>query len=82
MSPSDKPAVTDLSDRAIQLARLVDRLYPGTYIIMILKPDIDAASWKVEIDRKEFIQKAALPKNSNGGLDTNKNSSIIIDTTE
>jgi len=52
----------DLSDRAKRLARMIDRLAPGTYNINFMKPDLDAASWRVEIERLEFIQKTDLDK--------------------
>lgn len=62
--------VNDLSERAIQLARMIDRLPPGTYTVELLKPDLKAASWKIVIERVEFIQKAALARQSTNGLDT------------
>lgn len=60
---ADKP-VTDLSQRAIQLARAIDRLSPGRYMVSILLPDVEAVSWKVEIERVEPIQKMVITKYS------------------
>jgi hypothetical protein len=60
----------DLSERAVRIARIIDRLPPGTYNIELLKPEIKAASWKVIVERLEFIQKAALARNGSNGLDT------------
>lgn len=51
----DKP-ITDLSPRVVELARVIDRLPPGTFEITIQKHDIKAQDWQVEIVRTEFIQ--------------------------
>lgn len=69
MTTPDKNNAGGISERAIRIARMIDRLPPGTYSIELLKPEIRAASWKVEIERLEFIQKAALSHSTNG-LDT------------
>ena len=42
-------AVTDLSPRVIQLARTIDRLPPGEFEITIVKQDIRAMDWTVEV---------------------------------
>lgn len=62
--------VNDISERAVQLARMIDRLPPGTYSVEVLKPELKAASWKIVIVRVEFIQKAALARQGTNGLDT------------
>lgn len=53
---------TDLSQRVIQLARAIDRLSPGEYVVRLVKPDMEAASWRVEIDRLDHIQNMAITK--------------------
>ena len=52
--------VSDLSQRVIQLARMIDHLPPGHYIIDLEKPDLIAASWKTEIERLELVNKVAI----------------------
>lgn len=53
------PAV-DVSYRAHNLARIVDRLSPGTYHVTIIKNEIHGVDWNVEIVRSELIQKVSL----------------------
>lgn len=60
-----KPAArvdVGVSERAIQIARIVDRLRPGTYTIRLIKDDLRAVDWKIEIIKTELIQKMALSK--------------------
>lgn len=46
-----------VSHRALAIARAVDRLAPGfTYDLEIVKPDMPALEWRVEIVRQEKIQ--------------------------
>jgi hypothetical protein len=59
--PSPKP-VTDLSPRVVQLARMLDRLPPGTYEISLSKQDLRAQDWNVEIVRTEKIVTVNLPR--------------------
>ena len=56
MPPAPKPPVTDLSQRAVQVAREIDRMPPGTYELTIQKPDVPAAEWSVEIVRVEPLR--------------------------
>jgi hypothetical protein len=47
----------DVSDRALSIARAVDRLPAGyIYHLEIQKPDIPAMPWMVEIVREDRIQ--------------------------
>lgn len=47
----------DVSDRALSIARAVDRLPPGyVYHLEIEKPDIPAMPWLIEIVREDRIQ--------------------------
>ena len=48
-------AVTDLSPRAVSLARIVDRLEAGTYTIHLQK-DTDGRGLRVELARCETAQ--------------------------
>lgn len=52
--------VTDVSHRAHNLARIVDRLSPGTYHLKIVKDDIHSANWDIEIVRSELIKRVSL----------------------
>jgi hypothetical protein len=55
-STPSKPA-TDLSPRVEELARFIHHLPPGTYEITIMKPEIRAQDWDVEVVRTEKIFK-------------------------
>jgi hypothetical protein len=49
--------VTDLSARAVSLARVIDRLPPGgCYVITLSKPGVKGLEWAVAISRTETIQ--------------------------
>jgi hypothetical protein len=51
----------DVSDRALSIARAVDRLPAGyVYHLEIQKPDIPAMPWMVEIVREDRIQSLRL----------------------
>lgn len=54
------PATNDISHRAYQLARLVDRWSPGTYQVTIVKGDILSVDWDVSVVRVEQIQRVSL----------------------
>jgi hypothetical protein len=53
---------TDISPRALSLARTVDRLRPGTYQLEIIIPEIRASAWQVEVVRTEHLFSKVLPK--------------------
>ena len=40
--------VHDLSPRVVSLAREIDRLPPGEYVIRLTKADVKAAPWQAE----------------------------------
>jgi hypothetical protein len=51
----------DVSDRALSIARAVDRLPAGyVYHLEIQKPDLPAMPWMVEIVREDRIQSLRL----------------------
>lgn len=41
--------ITDLSANVVSLARMLDRLPPGNYQVVLLKPDFKGQPWRVEI---------------------------------
>jgi hypothetical protein len=62
MDSPPKPKL-DISRRAHSLAREVDRLPPGhTYLIRVVKSDLESLNWEVEIVRNEFIRKMSLSR--------------------
>lgn len=64
-SSSSEPAkpITDLSARAVSLAREIDRLPPGGYYVILLKkPTLKALDWTVDIARQEPIRKMLISK--------------------
>lgn len=62
MSNDPKP-VTDLSPRVVSLARAIDRLPAGgEYVIRVVKPDLAALPWSVEVERVEPIKRMMLEK--------------------
>jgi hypothetical protein len=56
------PPPADLSPRVVQLARMIERLPPGSYDISIQKQDLRAQDWKVEIVRTEKIASVDLSR--------------------
>lgn len=54
--------VLDISPRAQDLARVIDRLPSGTFELTITKNDLRAVAWNVKIERVETIQTMVLSK--------------------
>ena len=54
--------VTDLSARAISIARAIDRLPPGVYTIELSKFELKAREWEARINRIEQVQTMRVPK--------------------
>lgn len=53
--------IADISERAHSLAREIDRLPVGfTYTIQLVKNELEAVDWKVEIVRNEFLRRMSL----------------------
>lgn len=54
MSDEEKaslPPVTaiDISNNALRMARILDRLYPGSHVIFLIRPERKDEAWKVEV---------------------------------
>jgi hypothetical protein len=62
--PVTRKPIYDLSRRVVELARAVDDLPAGRYVIEIVKNDISAAAWHVEIAKVDTVQKMSLSKYS------------------
>jgi hypothetical protein len=60
--PVTRKPVYDLSRRVVELARAVDDLPSGRYVIEIVKDDLTAAAWRVEIAKVDTVQKMSLSK--------------------
>jgi len=60
-----KPRTVDVSHRAMTLARIVDRLSPGSYNIEVVKDHIESVDWKVTVTREEMVQRVSLAKGYN-----------------
>ena len=57
MIKTDKiDAFPNTSTRASSVAKVLDRLKPGTYVITLHKPDIHKAKWRIRIEQNELIQ--------------------------
>lgn len=56
----------DLSPRVVELARVIDRLPPGTHLIQIHKDDVRAKDWNVEVLTVQHSRTMLLPKKING----------------
>lgn len=46
-----------VSRRALSIARAIDRLPPGVYLVRVEKPALAALDWPVDIDRVESVQR-------------------------
>ena len=53
---------SDTSRRALSLARILDRLDPGTYIIELVKPEEKLAPWSFELAKPVIIRRGELQK--------------------
>lgn len=57
---------SDISERARSLAREVDRLPAGfNYVLHIVKDEVEAIDWRVEIVRTELIRRMTLSRDKN-----------------
>jgi hypothetical protein len=54
--------VNDLSQRAIEIGRLLDRLPPGRHIIELTKDEVRAKAWCVEVSTVQHSRSITLPK--------------------
>lgn len=63
--PSPKP-VTDLSQPVISLARRLDRLPPGEYTIILIKPDYRGEGWGYRVTRTETLFDLIAQKSEDG----------------
>jgi hypothetical protein len=54
----------DLSQRALSLARAIDRLPPGEYSIILIKHGLETKDWFAEINRCEVVQNFILKNKS------------------
>jgi hypothetical protein len=57
MMPPAPPVPTDVSRRALSIARMIDRLEPGKYTITVIKTDGESDRWQVEIAQPVTIHK-------------------------
>jgi hypothetical protein len=55
---------SDTSQRARSLARIMDRLEPGTYTLEITKPHDRNGIWLFELTQPVIIRRGELPKES------------------
>lgn len=55
--PIDTNSGGQVSSKALSIARIIDRLPPGSYIIRVVKPDDKAGSWPVEVMQPVTLQK-------------------------
>lgn len=59
--PTVKP-VTDLSQKVVSVARAIDRLPPGRYMVSIIKPGSKHERWEVAIDEINTVQTMTVPR--------------------
>lgn len=64
LPPMKRKPIYGLSQRVVALARAVDDLPAGRYVIEIVKDDLHAAAWRVEIVRVDTVRKMDLSKYS------------------
>jgi len=65
------PAPTDVSRRALSIARMIDRLEPGKYTITVIKTDGESDRWQVEIAQPVTIYKKDLSGSAATAMPTN-----------
>jgi len=59
-TPQTRKPIYGLSQRVVALARSVDNLPPGRYVIEVVKEEIHAAAWKIEIAELHVVKKMNL----------------------
>lgn len=57
---SANPNDVGVSRRALSVARMIDRLAPGKYTVLLIKPEGESDRWIVEIAQPVTIQKKEL----------------------
>lgn len=55
IKPTPPKPITDLSPNMVTLARMIDRLPPGNYQVVLLKPEYKGQPWRVEIAQTQTI---------------------------
>jgi hypothetical protein len=61
MTPLQKNEIDlGVSRRALSLARMIDRLESGKFVITLIKPEGEAERWAVEISQSVTLQKKEL----------------------
>lgn len=60
--PAIAKPVTDLSAKVVSVARAIDRLPPGEYVINIVKPVSKHESWDIAIDSVRHVQTMIVPQ--------------------
>ncbi len=50
----------DVSRRALSVARMIDRLGPGKFNVLLIKPEGESDRWIVQIDQQVTLQKKEL----------------------
>jgi hypothetical protein len=48
--------VTDLSQRAVRIGRMIDRLGAGEFSIKITKPEGESGKWKIEVEQNKRVR--------------------------
>lgn len=61
LEPTLKP-VTDLSPKVVSVARAIDRLPPGKYMVCIIKPISKHERWEIAIDEMNTVQTMTVPQ--------------------
>lgn len=60
---TDEPKQSDLSKSVVSLGREIDRLPPGEFVIMIIKPDPPSTeAMRVEISKVERFRNWIIPR--------------------
>ena len=60
MTETELNAPQDLRPEVVSLAREIERLPPGSYVVMLSKPDIKGVPWRAEIIKGERVRLMSL----------------------
>ena len=52
----------DVSNKALSMAREVDRLPPGNYCIVVCKPSLRGQPWNLTIEKTETVRRMDLDR--------------------
>lgn len=67
-----------VSRRALSIARMIDRLPPGKFNIVLIKADNEGERWQIQIDQPVTLQKKDLHHETETAIGVTVDKSVFI----